>query len=114
MRRRGEPPEQDPQFVVSDLDDAVIVTEDQHFEEHWGVDLPRVLQAAWRNAPLVQVTGLVVGRSRGMSVSNADSTATLPPPTLERHILLDGTHNFMLGDLRNELLLLIHEHRERS
>ncbi|MBI3484101.1 MAG: PBP1A family penicillin-binding protein [Acidobacteria bacterium] len=32
------------------LKDAVIVTEDQHFFEHWGIDLPRVLQAAWRNA----------------------------------------------------------------
>ena len=32
------------------LRDAVIVTEDQHFFQHWGVDLPRVLQAAWRNA----------------------------------------------------------------
>jgi len=32
------------------LRDAVIVTEDQHFFEHWGIDLPRVLQAAWRNA----------------------------------------------------------------
>src|SRR5712692_5215248 len=24
------------------LKDAVLVTEDQHFEEHWGVDFPRV------------------------------------------------------------------------
>jgi penicillin-binding protein 1A len=32
------------------LRDAVIVTEDQHFFDHWGIDLPRVLQAAWRNA----------------------------------------------------------------
>lgn len=31
------------------LRDAVIATEDQHFFEHWGIDLPRVLQAAWRN-----------------------------------------------------------------
>jgi penicillin-binding protein 1A len=31
------------------LRDAVLSTEDQHFEEHWGVDFPRVLQAAWRN-----------------------------------------------------------------
>src|SRR5229473_1617805 len=31
------------------LKDAVLVTEDQHFEEHWGVDFPRVAQAAWRN-----------------------------------------------------------------
>jgi penicillin-binding protein 1A len=35
--------------IPSALRDAVIVTEDQHFFEHWGVDLPRVLQAAWRN-----------------------------------------------------------------
>ncbi len=31
------------------LKDAILVTEDQHFEEHWGVDFPRVVQAAWRN-----------------------------------------------------------------
>jgi penicillin-binding protein 1A len=31
------------------LKDAVLATEDQHFEEHWGVDFPRVAQAAWRN-----------------------------------------------------------------
>jgi len=32
------------------LRDAIITTEDQHFEEHWGVDFPRVLGAAWRDA----------------------------------------------------------------
>src|SRR5215469_18831208 len=31
------------------LKDAVLTTEDQHFEEHWGVDLPRVLEAAWHD-----------------------------------------------------------------
>ena len=31
------------------LRDAIITTEDQHFEEHWGVDFPRVLEAAWHN-----------------------------------------------------------------
>ncbi|HXN99624.1 MAG TPA: PBP1A family penicillin-binding protein [Candidatus Acidoferrales bacterium] len=31
------------------LKDAVLTTEDQHFEEHWGVDIPRVLQAAYRD-----------------------------------------------------------------
>jgi penicillin-binding protein 1A len=31
------------------LRDAIISAEDQHFFEHWGVDLPRVVQAAWRN-----------------------------------------------------------------
>jgi len=31
------------------LQDAVFTTEDQHFEEHWGVDFPRVLEAAWHD-----------------------------------------------------------------
>ncbi len=31
------------------LRDAVTSAEDQHFFEHWGVDLPRAVQAAWRN-----------------------------------------------------------------
>jgi len=31
------------------LKDAVLTTEDQHFEEHWGVDIPRVLEAAWHD-----------------------------------------------------------------
>src|ERR1700693_260601 len=31
------------------LRNAVLSSEDQHFYEHWGIDLPRVVQAAWRN-----------------------------------------------------------------
>jgi penicillin-binding protein 1A len=31
------------------LKEAVLTTEDQHFEEHWGVDIPRVLEAAWHD-----------------------------------------------------------------
>ncbi|NDQ55935.1 MAG: PBP1A family penicillin-binding protein [Acidipila sp.] len=31
------------------LSDAVLSAEDQHFYDHWGIDLPRVLQAAWHN-----------------------------------------------------------------
>jgi penicillin-binding protein 1A len=31
------------------LKDAILTTEDQHFEEHWGVDFPRILEAAWRD-----------------------------------------------------------------
>jgi penicillin-binding protein 1A len=31
------------------LRDAVLSTEDQHFEQHWGVDFPRVLGAAWHD-----------------------------------------------------------------
>jgi penicillin-binding protein 1A len=31
------------------LKDSILTTEDQHFEEHWGVDFTRVAGAAWRN-----------------------------------------------------------------
>jgi penicillin-binding protein 1A len=31
------------------LKDAIIATEDQHFEQHWGVDFTRVVGAAWRD-----------------------------------------------------------------
>src|ERR1700723_479590 len=37
------------QQIPKVLKDAVLTTEDQHFEEHWGVDIPRVLQAAYRD-----------------------------------------------------------------
>src|SRR3981081_1062593 len=31
------------------LYNAVTAIEDQHFEEHWGIDFPRIAGAAWRN-----------------------------------------------------------------
>src|SRR5580692_9460174 len=31
------------------LKDAIFTAEDQHFEQHWGVDFIRVAGAAWRN-----------------------------------------------------------------
>ncbi len=37
--------EQYPQI----LKDAILTTEDQHFEEHWGVDFTRVAGAAWKD-----------------------------------------------------------------
>ncbi len=35
--------------IPASLRDALLVTEDQHFFDHIGLDLPRVAQAAWRN-----------------------------------------------------------------
>jgi penicillin-binding protein 1A len=38
------------------LKDAVLTTEDQHFEQHWGVDFTRVGGAAWRNLMARRIT----------------------------------------------------------
>lgn len=38
------------------LKDAIFTTEDQHFEQHWGVDFTRVAGAAWRNLLARRVT----------------------------------------------------------
>jgi penicillin-binding protein 1A len=38
------------------LRDAILTTEDQHFEQHWGVDFTRVAGAAWRNLLAHRVT----------------------------------------------------------
>jgi penicillin-binding protein 1A len=35
--------------IPKTLKDAILSTEDQHFEEHWGVDFTRVVGAAWRD-----------------------------------------------------------------
>src|ERR1700737_1727795 len=37
------------ELIPQVLKDAIFTTEDQHFEEHWGVDFTRVAGAAWRN-----------------------------------------------------------------
>ena len=44
--------EQIPQM----LKDAILTTEDQHFDEHWGVDFTRVAGAAYRNLVAHRVT----------------------------------------------------------
>ena len=38
------------------LKDAILTTEDQHFDQHWGVDFTRVAGAAWRNILAHRVT----------------------------------------------------------
>jgi penicillin-binding protein 1A len=35
------------QQIPEILRNAVIATEDRHFEENWGIDIPRILEAAW-------------------------------------------------------------------
>ena len=39
------------------LYNAVTAIEDQHYEEHWGIDFPRIAGAAWRNVLKHRITG---------------------------------------------------------
>src|SRR5712675_2209695 len=39
------------------LYNAVTAIEDQHFEEHWGIDFPRIASAAYRNLAKHRITG---------------------------------------------------------
>src|SRR5881394_3840345 len=45
--------EQCPKVLYS----AVTAIEDQHFEEHWGIDFPRIASAAFRNLVKRRITG---------------------------------------------------------
>ena len=78
--------EQFPQL----LKDAVLVTEDQHFNEHWGIDLPRVLQAAYRNF-------------RNLRVSEGASTLTMQ---LAGGLFLDRTDRSPRRKIQEALLAL--------
>jgi penicillin-binding protein 1A len=77
------------------LKDAVLTTEDQHFEEHWGVDIPRVLQAASHD--IVQhrlaegASTLTMQLAGGLFLNRSDRSAhrkiqeTLLAIQIERH-----------------------------
>src|SRR5256885_2207827 len=55
---------------------AVTAIEDQHFEDHWGIDFPRMFSAAYRNLIKRRITG----------------GATTIPTQLARKHFLDPTH----------------------
>src|ERR1700723_3892283 len=77
------------------LKDAILTTEDQHFEEHWGVDIPRVLQAAWhdvRHHRLAEgASTLTMQLAGGLFLNRSDRSArrkieeTLLAIQIERH-----------------------------
>jgi penicillin-binding protein 1A len=72
------------------LRDAITSAEDQHFFEHWGVDLPRTLQAAWRNI------------SRG-HISEGASTLTMQ---LAGTLFLDRSNRSMRRKIQEVLLAI--------
>jgi penicillin-binding protein 1A len=77
------------------LKDAILTTEDQHFEEHWGVDIPRVLEAAWhdlRHHRLAEgASTLTMQLAGGLFLNRSDRSArrkieeTLLAMQIERH-----------------------------
>src|ERR1700752_115419 len=77
------------------LKDAILTTEDQHFEEHWGVDIPRVLEASWhdvRHHRLAEgASTLTMQLAGGLFLNRADRSArrkieeTLLAIQIERH-----------------------------
>jgi penicillin-binding protein 1A len=77
------------------LKDAILTTEDQHFEEHWGVDIPRVLEAAWhdiRHRRLAEgASTLTMQLAGGLFLNRSDRSArrkieeTLLAIQIERH-----------------------------
>jgi penicillin-binding protein 1A len=61
------------------LQDAITATEDQHFFEHWGVDIPRVLEAAVRNLRSRRIeqgaSTLTMQLAGGLFLDRADRSA---------------------------------------
>ncbi|HTW22452.1 MAG TPA: PBP1A family penicillin-binding protein [Candidatus Baltobacteraceae bacterium] len=77
---------------------AILTTEDQHFEEHWGVDFPRVLQAAWhdlRGRHLEGASTLTMQLAGGLFLNRSDRSLhrkiqeTILALEIERHYTKD-------------------------
>jgi penicillin-binding protein 1A len=78
---------------------AILTTEDQHFEEHWGVDFPRVLQAAWHDVLRRRVaegaSTLTMQLAGGLFLNRADRSfhrkiqETILALEIERHYTKD-------------------------
>src|ERR1700723_2830864 len=83
------------QQIPKVLKDAVLTTEDQHFEEHWGVDIPRVLEAAWHDIAKHRLaegaSTLTMELAGGLFLNRSDRSAqrkvqeTLLAIQIERH-----------------------------
>jgi penicillin-binding protein 1A len=81
------------------LKDAVISTEDQHFEDHFGIDIPRVMQAAYRDVLHRKVvegaSTLTMQLAGGLFLNRADRSAkrkiqeALLAMQIERHYTKD-------------------------
>jgi len=83
------------QQIPNLLKDAILTTEDQHFESHWGVDFPRVIQAAWHDVRHHQIkegaSTLTMQLAGGLFLNRSDRSfhrkiqETLLAMQIERH-----------------------------
>jgi penicillin-binding protein 1A len=81
------------------LRNAILTTEDQHFEEHWGVDFPRVVQAAWHDLRHHQIregaSTLTMQLAGGLFLNRSDRSfrrkieETILAVQIERHYTKD-------------------------
>src|SRR6202522_401247 len=81
------------------LKDAILSTEDQHFDEHWGVDIPRVLEAAYRDVSSHRMaegaSTLTMQLGGGLFLNRSDRSLrrkiqeSLLPLQIERHYTKD-------------------------
>src|SRR5256885_11390784 len=77
--------EQCPKVLYS----AVTAIEDQHFEEHWGIDFPRMASAAFRNLVKRRITG---------------GASSAPHPSTPKTLLPPATHRFPPHTPRNAVI----------
>jgi penicillin-binding protein 1A len=81
------------------LRQAIITTEDQHFEQHWGVDFPRALEAAWRDvvshSPAEGASTLTMQLAGGLFLNRSERSLrrkaqeTMLALQIERHYTKD-------------------------
>jgi penicillin-binding protein 1A len=85
--------------IPKTLKEAILTTEDQHFEEHWGVDFPRVLEAAWHDIRHHQIkegaSTLTMQLAGGLFLNRSDRSfhrkmqETILAIEIERHYTKD-------------------------
>jgi penicillin-binding protein 1A len=85
--------------IPKTLKEAILTTEDQHFEQHWGVDFPRVLQAAWHDIRHHQIkegaSTLTMQLAGGLFLNRSDRSfhrkmqETILAIEIERHYTKD-------------------------
>src|SRR5258708_11237634 len=93
------------------LYNAVTAIEDQHFEEHWGIDFPRMFSAGFRNLMKRRITGgastLTLPLAGNLFLDRSDRSfrremqeaipaLQIEPPYTQPHIFIIYSHQMVL------------------